>query len=230
MINKLERNRKIEFFLLKIYHLFFSERFNKKINFNFDQTKNRLNLIQECISRNNYTSYLEIGCDQNQIFDNIQVKSKIGVDPVSGGNFKGTSDFFFSQNKKSFDCVFIDGLHHYDQVLKDIKNSLKFLNTGGIIILHDTLPDHVSKQYIPRCRYSWNGDVWKSIVEVRTWENCDTITSLIDQGVSLIKKQKNQDILNLGSVNFKKLKFSFFYENFQKIMRTKSYLETLKFI
>ena len=37
-----------------------------------------------------------------------------------GGNMKITSDDFFKQNKNKYDCVFIDGLHIYDQVKRDI--------------------------------------------------------------------------------------------------------------
>lgn len=230
MKNYLESNRKLNFFFFKLYHFIFSEKLKKKIVYKFDTTKNRLDLINFCIKKNNYRSYLEIGCDKNQIFDQVELKDKVGVDPVSGGNFRGTSDNFFLNNTRNFDCIFIDGLHYYEQVLKDIKNSLKYLNSNGIIIIHDTLPDHISKQWVPRCRYSWNGDVWKAIAEVRTWINCDTFTSLIDQGVSIIKKKKNENTLDLKIKSFKNLSFKFFYENYPKLMRLKSYNETIKLL
>ena len=53
-----------------------------------------------------FNSYLEIGCDDDYSFKRINVPEKIGVDPYSGGNFKGTSDEFFLQNSKKN----IDGL------------------------------------------------------------------------------------------------------------------------
>lgn len=49
------------------------------------------------------------------------------------------------QTKQKFDLVFIDGLHHSDQVLKDINNSLSFLEPNGVIMCHDILPS--SEQY-----------------------------------------------------------------------------------
>lgn len=217
-----EKNRSIEFLFYKIYHFLFSERFSKEIDYNFDNSKTRLDLIQYLINKNNYKSYLEIGCDTDQIFSKINI-SKIGVDPVSGGNYRGTSDQFFEQNKAFFDCIFIDGLHEYNQVIKDIKNSLSFLNKDGCIILHDCLPKKISNQYVPRCRYKWNGDVWKAIVEMRTLENLNIYTLLIDQGVSVIKKEKNGDLLNIKYKNFSKLKFKYFYYNYSKIMRTVSF-------
>ena len=51
-----------------------------------------------------------------------------------------TSDDFFRDNKEKFDLIFIDGLHETNQVDRDIENSLKFINKGGTILLHDCLP------------------------------------------------------------------------------------------
>ena len=226
--NKFEENRKLNFLINKAYHLIFSEKFSKKINFNFGR-KHRLDLIKYAIKKNNYKNYLEIGCHNNIVFDKIEIE-KVGVDPISGGNFRGTSDNFFSKNKLRFDCIFIDGLHEYDQVKKDILNSIKILNKNGIIIVHDCLPSTINHQRVPRTRYVWNGDVWKAIVEVRTWKNVNTYTVLADQGLGVIKKEKNSSILNIGDLSFKKLKFKFFYENYSKIMRTKSFEQILEII
>ena len=226
--NKLEQERKLTFLINKVYHLIFSEKFSKKINFNFDK-RNRLDLIKHVIKKNDYKNYLEIGCHNNEVFDKIEIE-KIGVDPISGGNYKGTSDKFFKNNLKKFDCIFIDGLHEYSQVRKDILNSIEILNKDGIIILHDCLPPSISHQRVPRTRYTWNGDVWKAIVEARTWEHVDTYTVLSDQGLGLIKKKKNSNVLNIGNVSFKKLKYKFFYENYEKIMRTISYDKILEII
>ncbi len=227
--NKFEENRKLNFLINKIYHLIFSEKFSKKINFNLDK-KHRLDLIKYAIIKNNYKNYLEIGCHNNEVFDKIEIEKKIGVDPISGGNFRGTSDQFFAKNKLQFDCIFIDGLHEYDQVKKDILNSIKILNKNGIIILHDCLPSTINHQRVPRTRYVWNGDVWKAIVEARTWQNVNTYTVLSDQGLGVIKKEKNSNILNIGNLSFKKLKYKFFYENYSKIMRTMSYEQILEII
>tara|TARA_X000000368_G_scaffold313718_1_gene251343 strand:+ start:27 stop:716 length:690 start_codon:yes stop_codon:yes gene_type:complete len=226
--NKFEEKRKLSFLINKFYHLFFSEKFSKKINFNFDN-RNRLDLIKHVIKKNDYKNYLEIGCHNNEVFDKIEIE-KIGVDPISGGNYRGTSDKFFKKNLKKFDCIFIDGLHEYSQVRKDILNSIEILNKDGIIILHDCLPPSISHQRVPRTRYTWNGDVWKAIVEARTWEHVDTYTVLSDQGLGLIKKEKNSNVLNIGNQSFKKLKYKFFYENYSKIMRTISYDNILEII
>tara|TARA_B110000037_G_scaffold156066_1_gene176002 strand:+ start:169 stop:852 length:684 start_codon:yes stop_codon:yes gene_type:complete len=215
-------NKKI-YFLNKIYYLLFKERFNKKISFDFPKNINRWDLIKRIIKEKKFNSYLEIGCDDDYSFSQIEVEKKIGVDPYSGGNYKGTSDEFFLKNSECFDCIFIDGLHEYDQVYKDIINSLKFLNEGGIILLHDCLPPSIHQQAVPRYKRTWNGDVWKAIVNIRTNANYDTVTCYIDHGVSIIRKQKNVDRLNLNINNFKNLKFKDFYYNYKKYMRLMDY-------
>ena len=49
-----------------------------------------------------------------------------------------TSDKFFKDNEK-FDIIFIDGLHTFEQTIKDIDNSIKFLRDKGVILIHDCL-------------------------------------------------------------------------------------------
>ena len=124
----------------------------------------------------------------------------------------------------------IYGLHEYDQVKRDIVNSIKILNREGMIILHDCLPPSINHQRVPRTRYTWNGDVWKAIVEARTWEHVNTYTVLADQGLGVIKQEQNTEKLDLKNISFKNLKFKFFYENYNKIMRTITYKEFLKII
>ena len=58
------------------------------------------------------------------------------------------------------------------------------------ILVHDCLPRSLAHQAVPRYRGSWNGDVWKSIVELRCDPYLDIITSKIDFGVAIIRKIK----------------------------------------
>jgi hypothetical protein len=159
----MEKNNKL-FKLYRLYHYIFGEKFYKKINFEWNKYPSRDQIIQETINRKEYKSYLEIGCDQNLVFLKIKIEKKIGVDPVSGGTITDTSDNFFKKNNIRFDIIFIDGLHEYDQVKKDINNSLSFLNDNGVIFLHDCMPRGFIYQAVPRARSAWNGDVWKNIV------------------------------------------------------------------
>ena len=54
---------------------------------------------QNHINKQNYKSYLEIGCDNDENFSRISIENKIGVDPSKGGTLRMTSDEFFKINK-----------------------------------------------------------------------------------------------------------------------------------
>lgn len=172
----MEKINKFTSKIYRIYYYLFKDRFSKKLNLKFDNIK-RWDLIDYLNTTYKFNSYLEIGCDDDQLFSKISIKEKIGVDPVSGGNYRAKSDDFFDKNLKKFDLVFIDGLHEYHQVKKDILNSIKFLNKEGFILVHDCLPRSISAQAVPRFRNIWNGDVWKAIVELRTYPNLEIFTS-----------------------------------------------------
>ena len=214
----MEKLNKFKKIINKFYYEIFIENFKDKISFDFPQDYFRWDLIDYLIKKNNYLNYLEIGCDNDQLFSKVKIKNKIGVDPVSGGNVRKNSDDFFLENKDKFDLVFIDGLHIYEQVKKDIINSLKCLNENGIILVHDCMPDSLSKQAVPRYKMKWNGDVWKAIVDLRQREDLDIFTCEIDQGIGIITKRKNSSILKLNKPA-KNLKFKDYYYNYKEYLR-----------
>ena len=214
-MEKLSKFKKI---FNRIYHQLFVENFDRKLNFEFPKDYSRLDMINYFIKKNNYKSYLEIGCDKNQIFSQITLNKKIGVDPYSGGNVRKTSDDFFKENAEKFDLIFIDGLHVYDQVKRDIVNSINFLNKEGVILVHDCLPDTIGKQAVPRYKMQWNGDVWKAIVDLRQRDDLEIHTCFVDQGISIIKKENNSSILKINKKT-QDLKFSDFYHNHNEYLR-----------
>ena len=214
----MEKLNKFTKIFRKIYYKLFIENFKGKLNYNFTENFYRWDLIEYLIKKNNYKNYLEIGCDKNQLFSKVNIDNKIGVDPVSGGNVRKTSDDFFKENKSSFDIVFIDGLHTYEQVKRDILNSVNFLLDEGIILVHDCMPDSLGKQAVPRYKMQWNGDVWKAIVDLRQQENLEIYTCEIDQGIGVISKKKNTSILKLDKP-INKLKFKDYYNNYKEYMR-----------
>ena len=182
------------------------------------------------LKKKKYERYLEIGCFDNELFNYVNCKKKVGVDPVSGGTIRDTSDNFFKTNSENFDCVFIDGLHKYHQVKKDIKNSLKFLNEGGIILLHDCLPNNYYEQAVPRCQWTWNGDVWKAIVECRTNKDIDVYTCYADFGIGVIFKRPNQNLLEYPKENYSNLHFEEYFHNHKKLMNIVEYEDLIKLI
>jgi hypothetical protein len=161
----------------------------------------RWNLLNDLISKNKYASYLEIGVATLNNFDKIKCRTKVGVDPAKRGRKRPThlmtSDRFFRECKRTFDLVFIDGLHHCEQVEKDILNSLDVLNTGGTIVCHDMNPYKLQHQLRTRSSASsiWNGDCWKAWVKLRrTRSDLWMAVVRMDHGCGIIQRG-NQKLL-----------------------------------
>ena len=214
----MEKLNKFQKIRNRIYYNLFIEKFNKKINYNFPDNYFRWDLIEYLIKKYNYTNYLEIGCDRDQLFSKVKIQNKIGVDPFSGGTVRKTSDKFFLENNEKFDIVFIDGLHIYSQVKKDILNSVQCLKPNGIVLVHDCMPDSIGKQAVPRYKMQWNGDVWKAIVDLRQYDNLEIFTCEIDQGIGIFSNKKNSSILKLD-IPINKIKFKDYYYNYKEYMR-----------
>ncbi len=178
---------------------------------------NRLSIIQQIIDAKKAKNYLEIGVSTGWLFFKVKASQKIAVDPhfifpwynkvrrylklYSTRYYEMTSDNFFEKNANAIkdiggiDVAFIDGLHTYEQAYTDVLNCLKYLNPGGIILIHDCNPPNeacawpakniveyrklASTGYIPGYLNSWNGDVWKTIVRLRS-EHDDLVVGTID--------------------------------------------------
>lgn len=126
--------------------------------------------INELISTYGFTSYLEIGLGDGWNFKRVHCHLKDAVDPkpplsISNENgfiYPESSDIFFNKNTAKYDLIFIDGLHHADQVERDIINSWNALNKGGIILLHDVKPEDEAMTVIPRKQSIWTGNVFQA--------------------------------------------------------------------
>ena len=215
--------QKYKFLFKRVLYYFHGEKFFKRLNYDWKNLPSRTEIIQNIINKKNYEKYLEIGCDKDDNFSKIQAKIKIGVDPQRGGTKRMTSDEFFKNNNENFDIIFLDGLHTYEQTIKDIQNSLNTISNGGIILIHDCLPKKIWNQIVPRVYGHWNGDVWKAIVHSRTFEKADTYTIMADHGLGIIFKRKNRNLLNLKNTNFKNLKYADYYNNHMKFMNLINY-------
>lgn len=157
----------------------------------------RIELIQGLIDKHGYKSYLEIGVNTpaqpGYSHDSIKIETKHGVDPNVDTTFKMTSDNFFMHAvipQRTYDIIFIDGDHTYEQCYRDIKNSLDILNEGGTIVVHDCNPQFEITQRVPRESDAWHGDVWKSILRIQLEENVNVVTVDTDEGCAIVTKGK----------------------------------------
>tara|TARA_R100001198_G_C5188329_1_gene182025 strand:- start:42 stop:656 length:615 start_codon:yes stop_codon:yes gene_type:complete len=156
----------------------------------------RFEIINTFIKNNNFKNYLEIGVFRGQNIREIIAEHKDGVDPttelgktIPEINFPITSDEFFELIKDhniKYDIIFIDGLHHAEQVDKDIENALNHLVDNGIIVMHDCNPEKEEYTSVPRVTGIWHGDVYKSALRLRQKYPYKFITVEDDCGCGII--------------------------------------------
>lgn len=163
----------------------------------------RTDIINKLIKDNGYKSYLEIGVpDPRRNYYKIDCERKECVDPLIDDpleqydlidtskwlTYRMTSDEMFESmpEDKKFDIIFIDGLHHEDQVDRDLFNSFKHLNENGCIVVHDCLPQEEVHQLEKRETGIWNGTVWKSIPKLGQYGIRYVVVDA-DFGVGIVK-------------------------------------------
>lgn len=148
------------------------------------------------------STYLEIGVHAGLTFERVSIARKWGVDPsprfdstrlpAAWTVCECTSDEFFQiPEVGNFDLVFIDGWHECDQVLKDLRNSLKHLSSGGMIVIDDVYPGstQAAERYSSFASQSdavppgWTGDVFKVVYLLSLLDpDGTTYCTLIDKG------------------------------------------------
>lgn len=181
----------------------------------------RTEIIQHLIDMYGLRSYLEIGTQfKRNNFDKIRCDYKLSVDPDpnSDADVHVTSDRFFElldvngtiekKNDKfvfpighEFGIFFIDGLHEYWQVLRDILNALDHLEENGFIVVHDCNPTSELVQRVPRESKQWTGDVWKAIVRLREREDLQIFTVDTDWGCAVIRRGENDHPFKVADVD-----------------------------
>lgn len=164
----------------------------------------RYDIINDFIKRYDFSNYLEIGVhNRDDNFNKINCQNKICVDPdiTAKADFVMTSDEFFKNNKMTFDVVFIDGMHEAHQVYKDIQNSLKFLNKGGVIVCHDCNPQSLQEggdweefSKVQYGSYSWEGDCWKAFVKYRFESDFNCYVLNTDSGCGIINTNEKSNV------------------------------------
>lgn len=126
-------------------------------------------------------SYVEIGVDRGESLRLARAETlALGVDPNPAIQFElspntrvfaETSDRFFATHDVradlgglDVDLAFIDGMHHFENALRDFVNLEPLCGSGSTILVHDCFPlDRASAQR-ERQSVFWSGDVWRLVV------------------------------------------------------------------
>ncbi len=179
----------------------------------------RAAIVNRLVAEQPAGHYLEIGCAGNELFDAVMAADKTGVDPIRGGTHRMTSDAFFAANPAArFGVIFIDGLHLYDQVRRDLVNALAALAPGGWIALHDSLPRDWLEEHVPQIVSSgWTGDGWKVAFELLETEGVDFRLVTVDHGVLVVKPARPGVVLADRQAQLAPARFRYFADNFARL-------------
>ena len=138
--------------------------------------------------------------------------------------FQKTADDFFAQDAdrvigdRKLEISLIDGMHEYAYALRDAENVLKYLSANGVIVMHDCNPRtraanvSFAEWEARNFEGTWNGDVWKTIMHLRTRPDLNVFVLDCDHGLGVITRSQPESVLNFTPQQIA----AFTYEDFNK--------------
>ncbi len=189
----------------------------------------------------NLKNYLEIGVENGHIFFRIKSAFKVAVDPkfqfdfsrrlgksiinpynFNNQYFEKTSDAFFAQDAqrvfsaKKLQLALVDGMHEYQFALRDVENTLRYMQENGVIVMHDCNPQTAGAagRFEDWEVGEWNGDVWRTIIHLRSQRPDLTVFVLdIDQGLGIVTRQKPDTMLDFTPAQIQALTYDELVQN-----------------
>lgn len=221
---------------------------------------NRLTVLQMIIDKIRAKTYLEIGVETGIIISEIRAPVKIAVDPEFRfpkkllikkalfikhfKTYRETSNSFFEKHAEQalpngLDIAFIDGLHTYSQSLLDVENCLKYLNKGGIIVMHDCSPLSYANAFpvkesinemlelanngdLSGWNGCWSGDVWKTIAHLRIkYDELNIFTLDLDWGLGIISRGESTKLIGFTLQDIANADFYFLEQHRAELLNLK---------
>lgn len=204
----------------------------------------RIEVIQKIVNRIKGQRYLEIGIKFGDTFLKVRSRYKTAIDPnyiipwrklynsffdypwnILNHYHRIPSDEYFNKYKSRLERIginvaFVDGLHTFEQSLKDVNNVLDILSPGGVIVLHDCNPSNPHAALPAKSAESakikrestgvseWCGDVWKTIVHLRSVRQDLSVYVLdCDFGLGVISRGQPENMLPFSIEEIKKMTF-----------------------
>jgi hypothetical protein len=216
----------------------------------------RIQIAQDILTSMGGRTYLEIGVASGASFIPIKARRKWGVDPgytltrrrrskyavfsflgiTIERLFRVTSDDFFLRNEallasRGIDVCLVDGLHTYEQSLKDVLNALKYLTPKGVILVHDCNPsteliarpasaiEELIHLGIPDWDGAWSGDVWKTIVHLRALRDyVDAFVLDCDTGIGIVTRRCRKGELPYSETDIHAMDYSYLSKNREALL------------
>lgn len=138
-----------------------------------------LELLARIHSRLQPRTYVEIGVNEGHSLRLAGPGTRaVGIDPEprvedtgDAAVFALTSDDFFAQHDLDaifdgapLDLVFIDGMHLFEFVLRDLINVGRHAVPTTTVLLHDCYPISAETATREHQTFLWTGDVWKVVL------------------------------------------------------------------
>jgi hypothetical protein len=151
----------------------------------------RLDVVQGLLDMYEEPRYLEVGVHSGETLFGVRAAARVGVDPhfrFDVDEARRTqpqcelwpveSDEYFGRIASPatrFDVVFLDGLHTFEQTLRDLLNALALLADGGVVVVDDVQPSssvaaigHLERFVAVRTALEvesrdWMGDVYRLV-------------------------------------------------------------------
>lgn len=166
-----------------------------------DRRVARWEVVQALLDLFDTPRYLEIGVSKGTTFHSLHAALQVAVDPQFRFDWREeqakragqaeyhqiTSDVYFGSvidPDQLFDVIYLDGLHTFEQTLRDLTNALAFLAPRGVILIDDVKPNsyHASlpelegfaavRKYVNHPGKAWMGDVYKLVWFIDTFYQC----------------------------------------------------------
>jgi len=219
----------------------------------------RINVLQRVIAHRSARTYLEIGVSAGNTFLRLEARKKIAVDPkikirrtkrllftlINPCNrfneyCEMTSDRFFETKshllaERGLDVAFVDGLHTYEQALRDVEKSLGHLNPGGVIVMHDCNPPHEAAAHparslehaqslnLPGWTNEWCGDTFKALVHLRsTRDDLNVFTFDCDYGLGVVMKGSPETTLDYTPAQIENMRYAELAADRERILNLKT--------
>ena len=208
---------------------------------------NRTCILQNYIDKKDVQTYLEIGVFVGHNLLQMKAPNTIVVDPFiqvphwrdnknpNINYYELTSDDFFEKEQKllqkqKIQACLIDGLHTYEQSLKDVLNTLDNGTEDCLIIMHDCKPANKAAaqptmalgRQTPGYNGLWMGDVYKTIIWLRSFRpDVQAFVLDCDCGLGIVKKGKPESSLNLSEADIENMTYDDLIKDMKNLINLK---------
>jgi predicted O-methyltransferase YrrM len=193
-------------------------------------TMKRSEVLQPILELYTSPRYLEIGVNTGETFFALSAARKVAVDPNFRFDIKAAqereehasffeieSDRYFEnliEQEEKFDVIYLDGLHVFEQTLRDFTNALYYLTADGVIVVDDVVPSSYAaslpneeaavrlKHEINEADQSWMGDVYRLVFFIEAfYPQYDYATVIENHGQLVVwRSRRNAPTVTHGSV------------------------------